>query len=180
MIISELLPNPIGRDTTSEFIELLNNSATGVNLAGYILKDKSGKSYTLQGSLKSGEYLTLPYSMTKLNLNNTGDAIFIYDSSGGLVDKMEFLLQPKEGASYARREDGTFAFTDIVTPGAVNQFREVYPQRDNLLFKSPGEAVTHSLPSLEVIAIILILSIFISAFATYILKNAFHPKEYIL
>lgn len=180
MVINELLPNPAGRDTTSEFIELLNDGVTEVNLAGYILKDKSGKTYSLRGFLKSGDYLVLPYSLTKLNINNTGEAVFMYDPSGRLIDKAEFLLQPKEGASWARRADGTFALTDSVTPGTANQFKEVYPRSEILPFKNPGETILPSLSNLEMAVIMFVVPIFVSLLSLYILKHALHPKEYIL
>lgn len=180
ILINELLPNPKGKDADGEFIELFNNSVNRVSLANYTLADKGGKKYLVHSELGAGEYLVLPYSLTKLNLNNTGDAVFLYDSRGQLIDRAEFLLQAKEGASFARNSEGVFSFTDTPTPGVANQFREVFIQKENLMFQQAGAVISNSLSGFEVIAAMLIISVSLAAVSVYILKNAIHPPEYIL
>lgn len=180
MVINELLPNPTGKDASGEFIELLNNSASRVSLGGYVLKDKSGKKYLLHGELGPNAYLSLPYAVTKINLKNTGDAIYLFDPTGQQIDAAEYLLQAKEGASLARRDDGTFTFTDTPTPGSTNTFREVYVQKENFMFERAGATLSNSLPNIEAWLLILLTSITLTALVIYFLKDAIHPKEYIL
>lgn len=180
MVINELLPNPAGKDTSGEFIELWNNSSNSANLEGYALKDKSVKQYILHGELKANAFLSLPYSVTKINLNNTGDAIYLFDTTGQLIDTAEFLLQAKEGASLARRADGTFAFTDTPTPGLPNVFREVYVQKENFLVERAGATLANSLPNSGVWLLIILVSVTLSVLVVYFLKDAINPKEYIL
>jgi len=180
MVINELLPNPVGKDTGGEFIELLNNSSRSASLDGYLLKDKGGKEYILHGELKAKAFLSLPYSVTKINLNNTGDAIYLFNAGGQLIDTAEFLLQAKEGASLARRDNGTLAFTDTPTPGAANIFKEVYLQKENFLFERAGATIQNSLPSLEAWSLIFLLSIALAGLCVYFLNDVINPKEYIL
>ena len=48
VLISEFLPNPPGKDADGEWIELLTRNQA-VDLSGWVLKDASGKSFSLDG-----------------------------------------------------------------------------------------------------------------------------------
>lgn len=180
IVINELLPNPIGRDTGGEFIELLNQGEITKKLSGLVLKDKGGKQFALSGELKANSYLVLPYAQTKLNLNNDGDAVSLYNSAGQLISNAEYILTPKEGASYARQNDGTFAFTDTVTKGVANIFKEVYVAKENFRFESAGAVLTNSVSGFEAVALILLASLAFTVLSVYFLRDAIHPQEYIL
>jgi hypothetical protein len=43
LVISELLPNPAGPETTQEYVELLNRGQTPTSLAGLFLEDETGR-----------------------------------------------------------------------------------------------------------------------------------------
>ena len=45
IIIKEVLPNPVGQDTTGEWLTLLNDGSEAVNLRGWSVKDASGKKF---------------------------------------------------------------------------------------------------------------------------------------
>ncbi len=122
MIISEFLPNPIGKDTDGEFIELFNDSQNEINLTGWQLKDASGKSFVLKNQkLGPAEYLILDYKTTKISLNNSDETLFLYDKKGVLVDKAEFTGSAPEGKSLIRKNN-KFIFTDKPTPAKANIF----------------------------------------------------------
>ena len=89
MIIQEFLPNPAGSDKDGEYIKLFNDGAA-VSLNGWSVKNLSGKTYKLEGSLGAGENLILPYSKTKIALNNSGETIFLYNNYGNLVDSLGY------------------------------------------------------------------------------------------
>ena len=180
MLINEFLPNPAGKDTSGEFIELWNNSHSRVSIEGYVLKDGGGKKYVLHGELGPNAYVSLPYSITKINLNNTGDAMYLFNAVGQLIDTTEYLLQAKEGASLARRDDGTLAFTDTPTPGLPNAFREVYVQKENFLFEHQGAVLANSLPNFGAWSLIFLVSVTLAALFVYFLKDAINPQEYII
>lgn len=98
------MPNPVGADKDGEYIKIFNDGTSGVSLAGWKVKDASGKSFSLAGSLKSGQELTLPYSQTKINLNNNGETVYLYDDAGKLVDKLSYGGTAEEGKIVMRQE----------------------------------------------------------------------------
>ncbi|TSC95800.1 MAG: Nucleic acid binding OB-fold tRNA/helicase-type, partial [Parcubacteria group bacterium Athens1014_26] len=104
MIIKEFLPNPVGADKDGEYIKIFNDGISGVSLAGWKLKDASGKSFSLVGNLKSGQELTLSYSQTKINLNNNGETVYLYDNTGKQIDKLSYSGAAEEGKGIMRQE----------------------------------------------------------------------------
>src|SRR3989344_4357061 len=114
MIIKEFLPNPIGKDTEGEYIKILNDSATDVNLNGWSIKDVSGKSFTFNSQLiKAKQELAINYKTTGINLNNTGETIYLLDNRGQLIDQLSFSGASKEGQVITKN-----------TPGLLEQFPE--------------------------------------------------------
>lgn len=98
MVISEFLPNPVGKDTDAEWIKLFNNEEKEVNLSGWQLKDTSGKTYIFGNKkIDAGQYLILDYKTTKISLNNNGETLFLFDRSGNLIDKAEYVGAAAEG-----------------------------------------------------------------------------------
>ncbi|MFH0834401.1 MAG: lamin tail domain-containing protein, partial [Patescibacteria group bacterium] len=120
--ISEILANPIGSDTKTEFIELENFGSRSVNLGNWQISDRQ-KTIRLPDSLvlHPGEIKTLPRSLTKISLNNSGrEKVQIADFRGKVIDLLEF-ESPPEGVALAF--DGSeIRETEIPTPGATNQF----------------------------------------------------------
>lgn len=132
IIISEFLPNPAGKDTEGEWVKLFNNGDTAVNLNGWQIKDASGKAFIFSATNKNiiagGETLTLNYKTTKISLNNNGETIFLYDKSGKLMDKAEYIGTAADGKIYVRAENGKF----VVSGNKVS----AQEQNSNLISKS--------------------------------------------
>ena len=61
VVIASLLPNPPGNDRLNEEVTLRNSGSTAINLAGWTLEDRSGKSWSLTdlGTLAAGESKTI-------------------------------------------------------------------------------------------------------------------------
>lgn len=82
VIINSVSPNP---ETGEEWLDLKNQTSKKINLDGWVLKDASDKGFTING-------LTLePYSLIKvypstISLNNDGDELRLFDSTGRQVD----------------------------------------------------------------------------------------------
>jgi len=134
MVISEILPNPIGRDTDGEWIELQNNSVKSVNLAGWSVKDAKGKTYNFGDEvLGPGQYAVLKYQISKINLNNNGETIYLLDSSGRLKDKFEYSGSAHEGWSIVR-DGGLFSQSRTPTPGEINARASTEGMFSNLSF----------------------------------------------
>ncbi len=122
MIISEFLPNPAGKDADGEFIELFNNGGEPINLGSWKLKDASGKVFAFANQkIGAEEYLVLDYKTSKIPLNNNGEALFLYDNHGNLVDRAEYSGTAEAGKPLIRK-DNRFVFTDKPTPGKANIF----------------------------------------------------------
>ncbi len=120
MLISEFLPNPAGKDTEGEWIKLFNDGQEMVDLAGWQIKDASGKTFTLKNQrIGPSEYLTLDYKTTKIALNNNGETLFLYDQDGRLVDKADFTGNASEDKILIRQGD-KFIFTAKATAGETN------------------------------------------------------------
>ncbi|KKR33169.1 MAG: Polymorphic membrane protein, partial [Candidatus Falkowbacteria bacterium GW2011_GWF2_39_8] len=127
IIISEILPNPVGDDLVGEFIEIYNKSEQEVNLLGWKLQ-VSGKDYEFgaQASttdiyrLKANGYLVVWRKDSKLTLNNTGSEISLFQPQKTLPLHSIKYEQVKEGCSYARGSDGTWHWTEMPTPGRQN------------------------------------------------------------
>ncbi|OHA48730.1 MAG: hypothetical protein A2806_01230 [Candidatus Terrybacteria bacterium RIFCSPHIGHO2_01_FULL_48_17] len=125
VFLSELLPDPDGRDVENEFIEIVNTGTAQVDVSGWRLDDQDGNTtgpWTIpEGtSLVSGEYRAFYYSQTKLTLNNTdGDTVRLIDPSGQQHDAIRY-NESAEGLALARFGD-TWEWTSKPTPNAANQ-----------------------------------------------------------
>ncbi|MEA3398672.1 MAG: lamin tail domain-containing protein [Patescibacteria group bacterium] len=142
--ITELLPNPDGRDTEQEFFELYNTGKTDINLNGWRLGDESKKrfQFTADASIKPQKYLVVYRSESKLALNNSADSLKLFQP---LKDDPFLTIKYTkaiEGWSYALDNSKTnrWAWTETITPGEENQIKSVNhaPQVD---FDCPANAL---------------------------------------
>ena len=90
MLIQEFLPNPAGKDANGEYILLFNDGQVAISLSGWSVKDLSGKTFKLSGKLEAGASLKLTAMQTKINLNNTGETVSLFDAGGKLVDSLSY------------------------------------------------------------------------------------------
>src|SRR3989339_2178363 len=124
VVINEIFPNPKGKDSEGEFIEIYNNGKDKVNLLGWRIEDKSGKKFVLKNKEIQGDnFLSLKQEETKISLNNNGESVFLYSKEGKLIDKKEFFGVAEEGKSFARKGE-KFFWTEKVTEGKANEFTE--------------------------------------------------------
>lgn len=99
--ITEILPNPQGKDGNTEFIELTNLSNKPIDLKNYSLDDSENgsKPYKIpQMQIASGQALTFYKSETKIALNNTNDEARLFSPTGKLIDKLTY-TKTTEGKS---------------------------------------------------------------------------------
>lgn len=126
VVVNEALPNPVGNDAEGEFIELFNMTGAVVDLSGAQLDDAEGgsKPYSISDgtTLAGGAYLLFPRSQTGIALNNEGDAARLLAADGSVVHALAYGKVPREGASWARKTDGSADWTMSPTPGALNVF----------------------------------------------------------
>ncbi|MEK7083791.1 MAG: lamin tail domain-containing protein, partial [Patescibacteria group bacterium] len=121
--ISEISPNPVGRDEEGEFIELYNPTDIPVQLAGFFLDDADGGSRPYQFAsgtvLLPREYKVLPYAETHLTLNNASDEVRLLNGERQAVLSVAY-DGGSEGETYAKDDEGEWMWTAMPTPGKEN------------------------------------------------------------
>ncbi|MEX0649586.1 MAG: lamin tail domain-containing protein [Candidatus Andersenbacteria bacterium] len=125
IVISEVLPNPIGSDTEGEFIELYNSGSSEINLVGWRLDDVlDGGSIPYRipvgTRIGGGKFLVFERAQTKLALNNSNETVHLLDPAGTVKSLVSFTDSIAEGVSLARAMDGSYVLTTTVTKGADN------------------------------------------------------------
>ncbi len=134
IVISELLPDPVGSDTAGEFVELRNVGTSDLDFSGWRLANGTGKSVPLPSvTIGAGAYYSFVYAETKLALVNSGMALSLIDPDGAAVDAVTYAGPAKEGQSYAKNDSGLWAWTTSPTPGAANQFPAVMPSSNDVV-----------------------------------------------
>ncbi len=121
LFISELLPNPTGKDTAGEWIELCNTDTAPASLVGKKLSDASGKTYAFgDESLAPHACTAYPYTQTKITLNNSGDTIVLADAQGAPIDTMQYAESMGDDIAVARDQAMHTVLTSNPTPGKEN------------------------------------------------------------
>lgn len=110
VILSEMLPDPAGTDTTYEFIELYNPTATSIDLStGYEVCDPTCRA--LSGTIAPGEYFLICRTLTayascdlalSIGLTNGGDTVSLKDGSGTELESVSYTSAPID-QSYVRQ-----------------------------------------------------------------------------
>lgn len=108
VIFSEILPNPVGKDSSAEWIKLSNNSNELINLSGWKIKDDSGKTFIFQQEEISPQgVLILSSGKTKITLNNNGDRLFLYNQENKLIDSASYDSNVAEGVVLYREANSS-------------------------------------------------------------------------
>jgi Lamin Tail Domain len=80
--IRALLPNPEGPDEGREQVTIGNETAETVDLAGWLLRDRAGNRFALEGVIPAREQLTITMREFAMPLNNSGDDVSLLDPQG--------------------------------------------------------------------------------------------------
>ncbi len=129
VVINEILPNPEGSDTEGEFIELKNTGSEAADLSGWQLDDQEGgsKSYTIEENTEigAGEVMAFRRKVTKIALNNGGDAVRLLDPAGEIKSEYVYEDTVEEGVSISRGDDGGYLLSTTVTEEEENIITEL-------------------------------------------------------
>jgi hypothetical protein len=90
VVITSLLPNPSGDDAQLEEVTLTNKGGASVSLVGWSLADRSGLTWTLDGSVAAGQSRTLRRNGQPMSLNNAGDEIGLFDETNAERDRYSY------------------------------------------------------------------------------------------
>ena len=135
-----------------DWIELLNVSAESVRLGSYYITDNveaPQKAFQLPDVVLSpGEYYLL-YARKKgaencigFSLKKAGETLTLLDDHMEEISSLDVPALIRD-VSYARREDGTYGYCDLPTPGAAN--------RGNILDSLPSSSQLMKTPEPEVV-----------------------------
>jgi phosphatidylserine/phosphatidylglycerophosphate/cardiolipin synthase-like enzyme len=150
--INEALPNPDGRDTDREFVELVNGGAAPFDLEGWTLSDIQKVRHTFTDTvLAPGASLViwsgqdpdnpdapprLVASSGDLGLTNSAETLTLRDADGVVVDQVKWTGAPS-GISANRSPDGS-AESEFVWHDTLSDFDQSPGRRiDDTLW--PGE-----------------------------------------
>lgn len=121
--INELFPRP--NADQEEYIEIINTSATGIDVSGLWLRDASGAKYALGSRGENsmlGAYETRAWkrSVTRIALNDTdGEVIMLADQNGTIVDRAIYTEDCETNTAYARFKN-SWLWTQLATPSQIN------------------------------------------------------------
>lgn len=132
IIISEIMPNPSGADTKSEWIEIQNTGNSAVNLGNWIIDDNEdgSKPYTIPSNVEvaADETILFESKETKISLANGEDEVRLFDFNGRRADEVSY-GQAADGVSYSKinitDRNGNILSSDWIwttdaTPGQPN------------------------------------------------------------
>jgi len=166
--INEWLPNPAGRDSDGEWVEIFNSGTESINCSGWQLKFKDSKSTTIGGIVSPESFLVIRRPKFSLTLHNENGGISLVDSRGNIIDAQSFVGQAPEGKSFSRNSEGVFMFSDP-TPGQEN----IFSGQANLISNNYplGQLLNKPFGLLDLISLILGVGIVLSGLVIFIIKR---------
>jgi beta-lactamase superfamily II metal-dependent hydrolase len=90
-VIHSLLPNPAGDDEQLEEVTIRNAGTAVLSLDGWTLRDRSGLTWSLTGSLQPLQSQTFRRRGQAMTLNNTGDEIVLVDPAAVERDRFAYV-----------------------------------------------------------------------------------------
>ena len=146
VVLNEVLANPVGAETTGEWIELVNDGTETVDLAGFVLDDAIEPMELPRHEVAPGEMVLLvadSYSpdpeleltpppdvalvrlprLGRSGLANAGELLRLRDPAGTVVSRFPALAAPGPGQSVGRRTPD--APDDASSFGAARSTRRV-------------------------------------------------------
>jgi hypothetical protein len=135
----------IDHDFPDSWVELYNNGTSVVSLTGWGFgeTDNYADAWILNNTLyipaKGFATIYLDKEDTGLHANfkldSGSSALYVFDRSGAVVDKISFKKQPAPNISYGREYDGanSWAYFTSATPGSTNNAANTITDKSNLL-----------------------------------------------
>lgn len=125
VVITELLPNPVGDDLQGEYVELQNVGAELVRLSPWALVDGRGRRYSFgdDGStdvaLEPGSFLVVPRVVSNITLPNASGSVQLLRWDGAPAGVPVAYGSSREGKAWSLLPDATWAWA-TPTPGSSN------------------------------------------------------------
>lgn len=126
ILINEWLPNPIGMDSGSEWVEFYNSGANAVNLSGWALSNPKKVYKFGDKTISPGGFLVLNTKGTGLTLRNTDETLTLKRTDGKIESQSSFVGTAEEGKSWVWNGAG-YTWADP-SPGKENVFAAILAQ----------------------------------------------------
>ncbi len=128
IILSEILPDPVGPDKDGEWIEVYNSGDKKINLKGWMLDDKTGggaKPYVFPEDtfLEAKSYLAVSREKSKIVLANAGGEVNLLWYNGKILSKIIYGAA-EEGQSYALI-NSEWQWTGTPSAGKENSVKKI-------------------------------------------------------
>lgn len=139
--LNEAMSNPA---TGPEWIELTIDDVMATSTDRALeLWDAAGRMITIPAgtAVSSPGYVVV--TLPSARLNNGGDELSVRELNGIGVD-LTTLPALKDGIAWARKDDGTWAQTDLATPGGANRFPAVPDDPPSASVQTPSTIVPPS------------------------------------
>ena len=173
ILVNEFLPNPKGSDTTGEWVELANTGSGPVDLSGWRLTNKAGKSHVLHQTIPAKSYLLLPRATTKLALRNSDEALTLFNSAGVRADQIIFPGTVPEGKSVGRMSGQLIVLQP--SPGTENLGTALaYPKMELPL----GRALNSGWGAWSILGLTLACAIILFAATVFIYRHSHEDKDF--
>ena len=174
--INEIFPNPVGSNEVGlEWIEIYNSGASSVDVTGWAIDDAVtigqvavraripedfDPACSTNPVIGPGEFRVIRPTATSINLNNTGDDVYLVSNrllNATVVQQVTYPATVGEGQSWACIPNGTTSFAwrttitqcatngslgDTTPPNAVNDLNAVpgpFPGEIRLTWTAPGD-----------------------------------------
>jgi endonuclease G len=91
VMLHSLLPNPPGDETQTEAVTVRNHGTAQARLDGWLLRDRSGKTWALFGAIDGGDERTFLRAGQAMALNNTGpETVELVRPDGTVADRVGY------------------------------------------------------------------------------------------
>lgn len=103
-----------------EWVELHSTNVSSVNISGWKFQDNRNNSMTVPDSTIDGKGYKA-FDVSGINFNNSGDTVRLLNGDGSVIESFSYGLCGSS-QSWAKKSDGNWTQTPIITKGASNLF----------------------------------------------------------
>ena len=124
--ITELMPNPEGKDEDQEWVELLSGEEEKIKLDDWYFLNQSNQRFKLDELvIELGQRLKVSIISTTSFLRNSNGRVDLVNPNGEIVDTVSYLESAKENVSLNKNLTGQWLWSIFITPGAENKFNSL-------------------------------------------------------
>jgi len=150
--ISQVLPNPKGVDIDGEYVEIVNNGQTKINLLNWQIDDAEGGSkpyiFKTPTFLSSGESFLLAREDSGLAFNNNRDEVRLIAPDKSIVDLVSY-KKPKEGEIYTKNKDGLWLWSSEIGIKNNKEVEVISKNTKKIIIQKTQKTITSQLENLE-------------------------------